>query len=252
MIKVKLWALQPLPKNYTQKRSSLQETMKYRILPQDFYARDSAIVAQNLLGKILVRKIGGKILAGKIVETEAYYGAKDPASRAFGGKKTKLNEGMWAGPGKVFVYMVHNNWMFNIVTGQEGVPAAVLIRAIEPLHEIEEMFHNRRLRNSKVDKVEQLCSGPGKLSQCFKIDRSLQGVDVTKPGELFVLDNSETFKIVRSHRIGVRHDLRQKLRFYIKGNRFVSRKQNQKRVFCQLLFSFLILLAVVIVLFPSS
>lgn len=197
--------------------------MKYCILPQEFYARDTATVAKELLGKVLCRKIGDKILAGKIVETEAYFGARDPASRAFGGKKTKVNEGMWSPAGRVFVYMVHNNWMFNIVTSQENEPAAVLLRAAEPWHEINEMFCNRKQRNKNISEVEQLCSGPGKLSQSFLIDRKLQGLDATKLNDVFVLDNSEVFKTESSHRIGVKKDLRKRLRFYIKGNRFISR-----------------------------
>ncbi|MEM2874072.1 MAG: DNA-3-methyladenine glycosylase [Candidatus Nanoarchaeia archaeon] len=198
--------------------------MKCRILPRQFYARDAALVAKELLGKILCRKIGDKILAGRIVETEAYYGADDPASRAYGGKKTRLNEGMWAGPGKVFVYMVHNNWMFNIVTGRKNEPAAVLIRALEPLEGKALMFKNRQKRNPKVRHEKELCSGPGKLSQCFAVNRSLQSVDVTKPGKIFVTEGSrQNFHIAKSHRIGVRHDLKRKLRFYIKGNKFVSK-----------------------------
>ena len=197
--------------------------MKYRILTQEFYSRDTAIVAKELLGKIFCRKIGDKILAGKIVETEAYYGFKDPASKAFVGKKTKVNEHMWGPAGRVFVYTIHNLWMFNITTGTEDSPSGVLIRAIEPWREIEEMFCNRKKKNKKVDKVIELCSGPGKLSQCFLIDRKVQCTDVTRVSDVFVLDNQEVFKIESSHRIGVSRDLRKKLRFYIKGNKFVSK-----------------------------
>jgi len=183
-----------------------------KLLQEKFYARNTELVARELLRKILVHKS----FRGKIVETEAYFGAKDPASRAFGGKKTKLNAGMWDGPGKVFVYTVHANEMFNTVTGQEGEPAAVLIRAVEPWREIGEMFRNRRIRNKKIIKIEQLCSGPGKRSQCFKIDKRLQGADVTKLGDIFVLDNVEIFQIESSHRIGVSRDLRRSYGFILK------------------------------------
>jgi DNA-3-methyladenine glycosylase len=196
--------------------------MKYHILSQEFYAREPDVVAKELLGKIFCRKIGDKILAGKIVETEAYYGAKDPASRAFGGKKTKVNEGMFVSAGKTFVYMVHNNWMFNFTTGNENEPAAVLIRAVEPWREIDEMLCNRKKHNKNICKVGDLCSGPGKLSQSFLLDRKLSGAEVTRIGDIFILDNTESFKIESSHRIGVSRDLRKKLRFYIKGNKFVS------------------------------
>lgn len=196
--------------------------MKYRILPSEFYSRDTALVAKELLGKIFCRKIGDRILAGKIVETEAYYGAKDPASRAFGGKKTKVNEGMFVPAGRAFVYMVHNNWMFNFTTGNENEPSAVLIRAIEPWREIDEMLFNRQKHNKNICKIGDLCDGPGKLSQSFVIDRKLNGIEATKLNDVFVLDNTESFKIDSSHRIGVSRDLRKKLRFYIKGNKFVS------------------------------
>ncbi|MCX6774858.1 MAG: DNA-3-methyladenine glycosylase [DPANN group archaeon] len=197
--------------------------MKYRILPQEFYSQDTATVAKALLGKILCRKIDDKILAGKIVETEAYYGFKDPASKAFCGKKNKINECMWGPAGRVFVYTIHNQWMFNITTGTEDSPSGVLIRAVEPWREIDEMFYNRKKRNRKINKVRDLCSGPGKLSQSFLFDRALQGIDFTKLGDVFTLDNAETFKIESSHRIGVSRDLRRKLRFYIRGNKFVSK-----------------------------
>ena len=85
------------------------------ILSKEFFINDAAVVAKQLLGKILVRKFNGYLLSGKIVETEAYFGGKDPASRAYKGYNNfaKL---MWDEPGKVFIYMVHANWLFNIVT----------------------------------------------------------------------------------------------------------------------------------------
>lgn len=197
--------------------------MKYHILPREFYAREPDVVAKELLGKIFCRKIGDKILAGKIVETEAYLGKDDPA--AIGLRKVKnAPQPLLNPPGYVFVYFTYgNHWMFNVIAKPPSCElGAVLIRAIEPWREIEEMFRNRRVANKKINKVEQLCSGPGKFTQCFKIDKSLQNADVTKIGDIFVLDNSESFKIESSHRIGVSRDLRKKLRFYIKGNKFVS------------------------------
>ena len=197
--------------------------MKYRILPREFYAREPDIVAKELLGKIFCRKIGDKILAGKIVETEAYLGENDPA--AIGLRNVKnIPAPLLNPPGFVFVYFTYgNHWMFNIIAKpQNRELGAVLIRAVEPWREIDEMFRNRRITNKNINKVEQLCSGPGKFTQCFKIDKSLQNADVTKLGDIFVLDNTESFKIESSHRIGVSRDLRRKLRFYIKRNRFVS------------------------------
>ena len=102
------------------------------MLSKDFYERDPALVAKNLLGKILVRKINSEILSGKIVETEAYYGEDDPASKAYKGRRM-FNELMFMDVGKAFIYMVHGNWLLNIVAHLKGSVGAVLIRAIQPM-----------------------------------------------------------------------------------------------------------------------
>ena len=101
----------------------------YKPLSKKFYSRDPKEVAVNLLGKILVRRIGKRILTGKIVETEAYYGEKDPASRASIGKKF-FNRLMWDEPGRAFIYMVHGNWLFNVKTLPKGKASAVLILSL--------------------------------------------------------------------------------------------------------------------------
>ena len=101
------------------------------ILPRVFYERDPALVARSLLGKVVVRRRGSEVLSGKIVETEAYYGAEDPASRAFRGEKT-YNRVMFGEPGRVFIYMVHSHWLLNIVAHPEGEVGAVLIRLWNP------------------------------------------------------------------------------------------------------------------------
>ena len=93
------------------------------VLPKSFYERDTAEVARELLGKVLVHRAREGTTRGKIVETEAYYGKNDPASRA-SRKRTKLNWLMWERGGLAFVYMVHANWLFNVTTEREGVPGA--------------------------------------------------------------------------------------------------------------------------------
>lgn len=188
------------------------------ILPRSFYGKDPALVARNLLGMVLVRRIDSEGLSGRIVETEAYYGEKDPASRAFRGKKT-YNEVMFGEPGRVFIYMVHSHWLLNIVAHQEGEVGAVLIRALEPLEGMGIMSINRG-----VEDVRDLTSGPGKLARAMVVTKELNGIDVTKKGPLVVVDGKEgEFEIGSSHRIGVRVDLPQELRFFMKGNRFISR-----------------------------
>jgi len=191
-----------------------------KTLPRSFYARDPAAVARELLGKILVRRLTGHVLSGKIVETEAYYGENDPASKAYKGRKP-FNEPMFREAGKTFIYMVHGNWLLNIVAHQEGEVGAVLIRALEPLQGIEVMKRNRETENLKA-----LTSGPGRLTKALAITKDLNGVDVTDShSDLTVVEGSfvESFEVCTSHRIGVKADLPQKLRFYVKGNPFVSR-----------------------------
>lgn len=196
--------------------------MSIRVLPKEFYERDPALVAKGLLGKILVRKLGSQILCGKIVETEAYYGENDPASKAYRGRK-RFNELMFMDVGKAFIYTVHGNWLLNIVAHLKDDVGAVLIRAIEPLQGIEIMMKNRKVKDASA-----LTNGPGKLTKALAITKKLNGVDVTKDdSELKVAEKGlESFDVGSSHRIGVKSDLSQELRFYIKGNRFVSKTKH--------------------------
>ncbi len=189
-----------------------------RVLPFDFYERDPATVARELLGKRLIRRLGGDVLEAILVETEAYYGLGDPASRAFHGKKN-YNRPMWRTPGRVFIYNVHRYWMLNIVAHRPGEVGAVLIRALEPVKGIEAMIRHRH-----VDVLRELTSGPGKLTLALNIDRSLNEADVTNDeSDLFVVSNDLDFEIGTSRRVGVKRDLAEELRFYIVGNSFVSK-----------------------------
>ena len=190
-----------------------------KVISKGFYERDPAQVAKDLLGKVLVRKLQSNVLSGKIVETEAYYGGNDPASRAYKGRK-RFNELMFLDVGKTFIYMVHGNWLLNIVAHVRGGVGAVLIRAIEPLEGVEAMLENRSVKN-----MRELTSGPGKLTKALAITKDLNGVDVTKKdSKLFVAEGrNENFQIGTSSRIGVKADLPQNLRFFIKGNVFVSK-----------------------------
>ncbi len=189
-----------------------------RRLPKSFYTRKTEIVARALLGKILFHKIDKKITSGTIVEIEAYLGSEDPASRASNGK-TKISKPMWAKPGRILLYVVHGNLLFNIIAHEVDKVGAVLIRALEPLEGIELMKRRREIEN-----IENLTSGPGKLSEALGIDKKYNGKDITDPK--LDLDirraEKEDFEIESSHRIGVSEDLEEELRFFIKGNRFVS------------------------------
>ncbi|MEM5879641.1 MAG: DNA-3-methyladenine glycosylase [Candidatus Aenigmatarchaeota archaeon] len=190
-----------------------------KILKKKFFTRSPEKVAKELLGKILVRKLNEKILSGRIVEVEAYFGEKDPASRAFLGRPKHCVKLMKDEPGKILVYNVHNNWLLNVIAHEKGKTGAVLIRAIEPIEGIEKMKESRKTEN-----ILGLTKGPGKLSKALAIDKSLNGIDSTnEESQINFFDVSEKFEIVRSHRIGVNKDLAKPLRFFIKGNKFVSR-----------------------------
>ena len=193
---------------------------KRKILPRRFYERNPEVVAKDLLGKIIVRRLDDNILSGMIVETEAYYGPGDPASRAYDGMKN-FNRLMWLDPGVAFIYNVHKYWMFNVVAHEPGGVGAVLIRAVEPIDGVEIMMKNRGV----YDEMIELTSGPGRFTVAFKIDKSLNGTNLTSAeNPIYITDNKVQFEIKSSKRIGVRADLDRDLRFYIKGNKFVSKK----------------------------
>ena len=172
-------------------------------IQRPFFSRDAKSVAKDLLGKILVRKLNNKEFRAKIVETEAYFGEDDPASRASKGKN-KISEMMWEEPGKILVYNVHKYKMFNIVTGKKDEPSAVLIRALEPVN-----FEGR-------------CSGPGLLSNFLQIGKNFHGREIFNLKNIWLEEGIKAPKVVESFRVGVKKDLPEKLRFYIKNNCFVS------------------------------
>jgi DNA-3-methyladenine glycosylase len=187
-------------------------------LARSFYCRNTKTVARELLGKILVHRTKMGILKGRIVETEAYFGKNDPGSHAFKGI-TPRNAIMYRIGGTVYTYFTYgNHWMLNAVTDKEGKPGAVLVRALEPLEGIEIM---KKLRNT--DKIENLCSGPGKLTQAMDIDKKHNGMDLTG-NELLIEDSKEKHRIVKTTRIGLSMGGELPLRFYIKDSKFVSRK----------------------------
>lgn len=189
-----------------------------KVLPRSFYGRDTATVAREMLGKRLIRRFEGVSMEGIIVETEAYYGLKDPASRAFSGRKN-YNKNMWEEPGRAFIYNVHKYWMFNVVAHEPGEIGAVLVRAVEPTRGVEMMLRNRPVEDSRG-----LTSGPGKLTIALGIGKSLHGQDITDPrSEVYIVDGALEHEIGTSRRIGVTRDLDVDLRFFAKGSPYVSR-----------------------------
>jgi len=152
------------------------------ILDRRFYRRDPIRVARELLGQLLVRRIGARRLAGRIVETEAYLGVADRACHTYGGRRTARNETMWGDGGRLYVYFVYGmHYCANVVTGKPGDPTAVLLRAIEPVEGVDPMRRHRpgvRLRD--------LCSGPARMCQALGITRAMDGADLTRGDEIFI------------------------------------------------------------------
>jgi DNA-3-methyladenine glycosylase len=197
-----------------------------RKLKKSFYRRELLDVAHSLLGKILVKAGGNKILAGKIVEVEAYHGDSDEAAHSYGGI-TKRNEIMFEAGGYLYVYFTYGaHHCCNVVTGKKGQGTAVLIRAVEPITGINKMIRNRFGRKLKNDKeIFNLTSGPGKVCQAFSIDRTHSGTDLTG-NKIFIL-NGEKIKskdIGVSKRIGITRSVDLPWRFFIKNNPYLSRK----------------------------
>jgi len=191
-------------------------------LPQSFFDRNAEEVARDLLGAILVSSLGGDgVTAGRIVETEAYPGPHDPASHAaerIG--RTARNASMFGAPGTAYVYRIYGlHWCLNVVTGAEGYPAAVLIRALEPLVGIEIM---RRRRNGRPDR--ELASGPGRLTEALAITGAHDRRPLDRPPLLLLpgrpVDPRDT---VAGPRIGVSRAADWPLRFYVRGSEWVSR-----------------------------
>jgi len=193
-------------------------------LELSFYQRNSVLLAQKLLGKYLIRNIGGDRIMTKIVETEAYMGPEDKAAHSYNNRRTQRTEVMFGRPGKAYVYMIYGMYYcLNIVAGEEEIPEAVLIRGVEPIEGIEILKQNRKIKGKQIN---NLTNGPGKLCEALAIDKSLNGSDLVFGNEIYILDSKEKPDIVKSKRINIDYaeEYVNKLwRFYIRDNIFVSR-----------------------------
>ena len=179
-------------------------------LPRSFYDRDTALVARELLGKWVVHRTTAGERIGKIVEVEAYLGAHDLASHSSKGL-TERTKTMFGPPGHAYVYLIYGvHHCLNVVTEREGVGAAVLIRALEP-----------------VNNISGRTQGPGLLCRALDIDRRMNGCDLVSDDFYIAAPAiAEKLSVVKRPRIGVdyaKHWARRRLRFYIRGNPFISR-----------------------------
>ncbi len=191
-----------------------------RVLSRRFFDRDPVTVARELLGKLLLHDDGGQLLVGRIVETEAYLAAEDPASHSHRGQ-TPRNTAMFGPPGHAYVYAMHRYHCLNVVTEGEGIPSAVLLRAVEPVQGMEVMSPRRG-----TERYANLTSGPGKLCQAFAIDRSLDQWALTHGQRLWLAaPMAETdIDIAVTPRIGVTSAQDSLLRFCDAASACLSRR----------------------------
>lgn len=198
-------------------------------LPRDFYARPVLTVARDVIGKVLVHLTPQGVLAGRIVEAEAYRGPEDRAAHSWAGRRTPRTEVMFGPPGFAYVFFVYGmHWHVNLVTTKAGAPHAVLLRAVEPLLGARFMAKRRGLGESDVN----LTNGPGKLCQAFGIDKRHYNVDLTASRLFLSEDAGPRGKLVRSARIGVDYAgswADKPWRFSEQGNRWVSRARPSRR-----------------------
>lgn len=190
-------------------------------MPRRFFARDTVRVARGLLGCYLESSIGGRRTVGRIVEVEAYVGPHDPAAHGYGNRRTARNDALFGPPGTAYVYFIYGaHWCFNAVTEADGFPAAVLVRALEPVAGLEEMSRRRSVADPRL-----LCAGPGRLCQALGIS----GADNARPlqrAPVRILEprsGARRPRVGASARIGITRAADWPLRFCIRGSPWLSR-----------------------------
>ena len=191
-----------------------------RPLEPSFYARPAEVVARRLLGHLVVSTIGGRRTAGRIVETEAYVGPHDPACHAYGGRRTQRTRWLYGPPGTAYIYFTYGmHWCLNAVTGRVGYPAAVLIRALEPVAGLATM---RRRRTGVPDRA--LCAGPARLCAALAITGRLNGAALQRgPLRIVRLPAAPRRRIVTTPRIGITRAVDWPLRYLLGDSVWVSK-----------------------------
>ena len=200
-------------------------------LDRDFFDRAAITVARELLGKLLVRREGKRLLAGRVVEAEAYLGAADPAAHAYNGR-TPRNAVLFGPPGHAYVYFIYGTYYCaNVSCMPTGDAECVLLRALEPVFGLEAMAAARGLAltaDSPASRLRLISSGPGRMSEALGITRARDnGKDLTsRQSDLWFADDGYRPKrIGATPRIGIKKAIEEPLRFVIAGNSFVSGKR---------------------------
>jgi DNA-3-methyladenine glycosylase len=188
-------------------------------LPVSFFRRPAEIVARELVGTLIVSTVRGVLTAGRIVETEAYLGHRDPASHAFANRRHARNENLYGPAGTWYVYLSYGmHWCANLVCGTTPNEGAVLLRAVEPLEGLPTM---RRRRGGVADRL--LASGPGRLTQALGITLSLDGLAMRESNVVVQAGGGEELDVAASLRIGITKAVDWPLRFAVRGSKWVSR-----------------------------
>lgn len=193
----------------------------YKPIDRSFFEAPTLELAQRLLGQYIVHEQPTGLLVGRIVETEAYLGAKDQAAHSFGNRKTKRTEVMFQQAGLIYIYQMHTHTLINVVAGPIGTPHAILIRAIEPVLGHEQMKKNRGHKFKEVD----LSNGPGKLTKALGITMDYYGSHWSdRP--LFIAKGPMVEDIIAGPRVGIGNAgeaVNYPWRFFEKDNPFVSK-----------------------------
>ncbi|MDQ1146576.1 DNA-3-methyladenine glycosylase [Bacillus sp. SORGH_AS 510] len=197
-------------------------------LPDSFFEQPTLELAKALLGCILVKETNEGITAGYIVETEAYIGPDDRAAHSYNNKRTPRTEVMFHRSGLAYTYLMHTHCLFNVVSGGEEKPEAVLVRALEPLNGIDFMKTRRG-----VEDLTRLTNGPGKLTKSLGITMEDYGHSLTIP-PLYLAEGYRPESISAGKRIGIENSGEAReypWRFWVTNNKFVSRHQKAEHVF---------------------
>jgi len=199
---------------------------RVRPLGVEFYVRDPQAVGRNLLGKVLVRRLGRVQMAGRIVEVEAYLGTDDAAAHAAAGL-TPRNRVLFGPPGRSYVYFIYGNYYcLNVSCLPDGVAGGILFRALEPLAGLDAMARNRSLNGEMTERRKRLLTtGPGRLCEALDITRTRDNdLDMTSPDSGIWIgdDGYRTRDIAVTRRIGITKAADHPLRYVIAGNEFVS------------------------------
>ena len=204
-------------------------------LKTEFFNRDPRRVARALLGKLLVRKTTRGILAGRIVETEAYLGKNDAAAHAAAGR-TARNAVLFGPPGHAYVYFIYgNHYCLNVSCLPDGVPGCVLFRALEPVSGIEQMAEARGIEvvkgmdHTKIPFLKKISSGPGRMAEALEITRARDNGKslVNSRSDLRLADDGyRVRRVAVTPRIGIVKSAEQPLRYFIAGNAFVSAQRS--------------------------